>query len=597
MSYIPRTERLRLLREELLALRRLALTHAYADAVSTVDPVHAHGAVNLAHYVSVRRRDLRALQERLSAEGLSSLGRMEPDVLGNIEAVLGMIDAACGASVPDGPGRTDTSAALHRNAAALLGGSATDHQPRIMVTLPSDAADDPDLVARFAAAGMDVARINAAHDDPEAWRCMATAVRRADDGIRIAMDLAGPKLRTGSMPERARVLKIRPRRDDRGRVIEPARLTLVGDDGERDATSLPPATALVPGSWLENRTVGDRVRLRDARDRRRELIVTEVDTGRVVLEGDRTAYLEPGTVLDAQPGSCAIGDLPPRAGALLLTPGDLVEVHGGQEAASSRGSRHRVGCSLPEALDALRVGHRVLFDDGMIEGVVREVTDAAPTRTAVVEITHTAASPAKLRAEKGINLPDTDLPIPALTVEDLAALAVAIEIADIVQLSFVRTAADVRRLFDELDARGADHLGVVVKIETVRAFQALPEILLELMRRPRVGVMIARGDLGVEAGWERLAEVQEEILWLCEAAHIPAIWATQVLDTLAGSGVPTRAEVTDAAAGERAECVMLNKGPHIEEAIRALDDILGRMRGHLDKKRPLLRRLRAFSGE
>jgi hypothetical protein len=76
----------------------------------------------------------------------------------------------------------------------------------------------------------------------------------------------------------------------------------------------------------------------------------------------------------------------------------------------------------------------------------------------------------------------------------------------------------------------------------------------------RFGVMIAHGDLAVECGFERMAEVQEEILWICEAAHTPVIWATQVLESLAKTGMPSRAEVTDAAMSERAECVMLNKG-------------------------------------
>ena len=111
------------------------------------------------------------------------------------------------------------------------------------------------------------------------------------------------------------------------------------------------------------------------------------------------------------------------------------------------------------------------------------------------------------------------------------------------------------------------------------------------MRHPPVGVMIARGDLAVECGFARLAEVQEEILWLCEAAHIPVIWATQVLDGLAKSGRPSRAEVTDAALAERAECVMLNKGPYIVDAVRALDSILTRMQAHQEKKQSLLRDL------
>ena len=108
------------------------------------------------------------------------------------------------------------------------------------------------------------------------------------------------------------------------------------------------------------------------------------------------------------------------------------------------------------------------------------------------------------------------------------------------------------------------------------------------------GVMIARGDLAVECGYERLAEGQEEILWACEAAHVPVVWATQVLETLARTGQPSRAEITDAAMGVRAEFVMLNKGPHVREAIRALDDILRRMQLHQSKKRPLLRALKAW---
>jgi pyruvate kinase len=74
--------------------------------------------------------------------------------------------------------------------------------------------------------------------------------------------------------------------------------------------------------------------------------------------------------------------------------------------------------------------------------------------------------------------------------------------------------------------------------------------------------------------------MQEEILWLCEAAHIPVIWATQVLEGLAKKGIPTRAEVSDAVMADRAECVMLNKGPFILQAVKLLDDVLLRMQAH-----------------
>jgi pyruvate kinase len=78
---------------------------------------------------------------------------------------------------------------------------------------------------------------------------------------------------------------------------------------------------------------------------------------------------------------------------------------------------------------------------------------------------------------------------------------------------------------------------------------------------------------------------------MCEAAHVPVIWATQVLETMTQDGQPSRAEVTDAAMGVRAECVMLNKGPEMVATVRALDDILTRMQAHQNKKQSMLRSL------
>jgi pyruvate kinase len=97
--------------------------------------------------------------------------------------------------------------------------------------------------------------------------------------------------------------------------------------------------------------------------------------------------------------------------------------------------------------------------------------------------------------------------------------------------------------------------------------------------------MIARGDLAVECGYTLLAELQEDILQISEAAHVPVIWATQVLETLTKKGTPTRAEITDAAMAARAECIMLNKGPYINKAVQVLDEILTRVKGHSSLKR------------
>lgn len=101
------------------------------------------------------------------------------------------------------------------------------------------------------------------------------------------------------------------------------------------------------------------------------------------------------------------------------------------------------------------------------------------------------------------------------------------------------------------------------------------------------------GDLAVECGYERMAELQEEIMWLCEAAHVPAIWATQILEHLTNFGHPSRAEIRDAAMSERAESMMLNKGPyrgcHHGARRRA-----GPMSGHHDKKNALLPALHSW---
>jgi pyruvate kinase len=262
-----------------------------------------------------------------------------------------------------------------------------------------------------------------------------------------------------------------------------------------------------------------------------------------------------------------------------------------------------IGCTLPQVFGSVQPGHRVWFDDGKIAGVVSEVGEDGFS----VLITQASPTGSKLRMDKGINLPDTELAVPFLSDVDRRDLAFAAKHADLVGLSFVQSSENLDELASELRTLGAERpraqrhdleqLGVMLKIETRRAFERLPSLLLTSLGRWPVGVMIARGDLALEVGYERLAEVQEEILWVSEAAHVPVVWATAVLESLAKKGVPSRAEITDAAMSQRAECVMLNKGPYTTNAIRLLDDILRRMQAHQRKKTAFLRPLRAFSKE
>lgn len=238
--------------------------------------------------------------------------------------------------------------------------------------------------------------------------------------------------------------------------------------------------------------------------------------------------------------------------------------------------------STPSIIDDLEKDQPIWFDDGKMGGIV----ELKSADSAVIRFNKCRLKGGRFRPGKGINLPQTKLILPSLMPYDLDHLDFVAQNADIIGYSFVRTRKDVKTLLEELDKHGGTKKGgIVLKIENNEAFYNLPQLILEAMRLRAVGVMLARGDLAVEVGFERISEVQQEILSICEAAHIPIIWATQVLENLAKKGLATRAEISDVALAARAECVMLNKGPYILEAVRSLADILNRMTGQLNKNK------------
>lgn len=249
-----------------------------------------------------------------------------------------------------------------------------------------------------------------------------------------------------------------------------------------------------------------------------------------------------------------------------------------------------VECTFPDALTIIRPGDRLLIDDGKIGTLVESVEPWG----VLVRVVSAPKKGARLKPEKGINLPDTDIDVPALTEQDLIDLDFVAHHADGIGFSFVQSARDVILLQQALAERRPDDwqkLSLILKIETPRGVSNLPDIVVQAAGRQPAAIMIARGDLAVEIGFARVAEMQDEILWIGEAAHVPVIWATQVLEHLVKRGTHSRGEMTDAAMAARAECVMLNKGPYLLEAITVLDALLERMDGHQHKKTPQLRRL------
>lgn len=444
-------------------------------------------ARNLAYYLALRGRDLRPIQMALMPWGLSSLGRIESRVLPNLDAVINTLGMLCHQhqGLPPRPPLEAFFAGdcqLRQQTEELFGPIHGKRHVRIMVTLPTIAATDPQWSVTLLRKGMNCARINCAHDDPATWQAMIANLRAAmhttQQPCKILMDLGGPK--------------------------------------PRIAEVFPPGVRLRPGDRL---------------------------------------YL-----------------------CYRIDP--------------SRSDQTQITCSLPEILPQLSVGNRVWIDDGHIGGQIVAKDDQG------VEITLSHCKKGqRLKPDKGFNFPDSDLELCPLTDRDRQHLDIIVQAADLIGYSYVQSAADIALLQAELKERcghRGQQLGIIAKIETPRAITALPELIVQAAGQQPFGVMIARGDLAIEIGYQRLAEMQEEVLWLCEAAHVPVVWATQVLENLVKKGVPSRAEITDAAMAERAECVMLNKGPYVDWAVEILDDVLTRMEAHQQKKTPQLRALHSW---
>jgi pyruvate kinase len=608
-SMLPPGDLLAALRQ----LRTAALQQelAHAERIAALPAARQASARNLLHYLAVRQVDLRPLQLRLAQLGLSSLGSMETHVLAALDTLSARLEDMLGQPHAHRPvpccSHGQGAQLLQDNATALLNPPRPQRDVRIMVTLATQSAQDAQGIRDLVDAGMDVARINCAHDDATIWQRMAALIR-ATPGAQervplVQIDLAGPKSRTGALPPQGRVLHLRPRRDLHGQTVEAVRLALwFGANPAPQNSAVEPvllATSLHP-ALPDVLPPALRLRVTDARKRVRYGTLLRRDGDLMQFTFDRSVYLEEDMAFALQQGrnilcTGTLQGIPEVPGELRLCVGDplllLKENRPGRPGVRNLQGTFteppQIHCTLADAFHCARAGQSVWLDDGRI-GAVIETCSPDVMR---LRITHAAPNGSKLKAEKGINFPDTTFDTPALTDKDRADLAAMAAQVDLVALSFLRAPQDVASLRAELAALGRSDAGMVLKIENRQAFAQLPSILLEALAHPRVGVMVARGDLAVELGFERLSEAQEEILWLCEAAHLPVIWATQILDTLARSGQPSRPEVTDAAMSIRAECAMLNKGPHIVDAVRFLSGVLERMEGHYAKRMTLRRPL------
>jgi pyruvate kinase len=578
--------------------------------LALIHPLFRESARNLLHYLAVRQQDIRGLQRELTFLGLSSFGLLETHVQSSLNAVSRRLEDMRGGaySSPVSASLTPLTglSLLQEHTRDLLGVMRSHREVRVMVTLPTEAVTDTRLIPALVEAGMEIARINCAHDDVESWRNLIEQVRQASLAqgreCRVQIDLAGPKSRTGDISILGQVLKVKPKRDFRGRVTEPARLFLrhaSNEDGDPNAARPPEGMALDMNSTdFALIEPGMTVTFSDARDRLIEADVLEKSDDGVWLGLSHTAYIDENMRVHfpfSPDAAARVTGVPGVAETIRLHVGDTLiltraDTPGHAARLDANGQvvePAQLHCTLAAAFDEARPDQAAWLDDGRIGALIL----ANDGERITLSITHAAPEGSRIKAEKGINFPDTDFHTPALTDKDREDLAALAPLVDIVALSFLRRPEDVQVLQETLQQLSVPELGIVLKIENRQAFEQLPRLLLTGMRSPKLGIMIARGDLAVEMGFERLSEVQEEILWLCEAAHVPVIWATQILESMAKSGAPTRPEVTDAAMSIRAECAMLNKGPHIIEALKFLNAVLGRMEGHYSKRMAMRRKL------
>lgn len=464
-----------LLRSQLIALYNELIQKVNESDIQVSGKNAWKSHQNLLAFLNLQKLRTEQLEQELVREGLSSLTTIYPHVLYSLRK---MVENLSSRQIP-----VDAASVLDQVEAAqfktgrnigLFGGNGEN--PGIMVTLDKAMLENPESISALLDAGMKIARINCAHDDPTIWKALVKNVRVAqqnagktgganpEGSCKIYMDLAGPKIRIGPFRSDQKLLKL---------------------------------------------IKGDRLRIyRDSS----------------FLGFDKT---------EAEPASISI--------------------------------------TAPKALRNVAIGDKIFLDDGKIFARVFRIEPDYIEGT----IIQTQSGVVKLKEGKGVNLPDSlvYLNVPSLTKKDIEVLPVVCELADIIGLSFVHHPNDLIKLREQMKAITAKKVGVVAKIETKASVFHLSKIIVEGLNFGAFGIMIARGDLAVEIGYQELSQVQESILEICKASHIPVIWATGVLDRLARKGIPTRTELTDAYMGLRADCIMLNKGPFIVEAVKMLQTI------------------------
>ena len=274
-------------------------------------------------------------------------------------------------------------------------------------------------------------------------------------------------------------------------------------------------------------------------------------------------------LMDLQGPKIRVGQM--KDGGVELESGSTIKITGEDVI----GDSSVIPIDYKNLLHEAEVGNSILLDDGLLEF---KVTDKKPNSLEAKVVIGGV-----LKSRKGVNLPNVRISIPSLTEKDLEDLEFGIkQDVDLIALSFVRSAKDVRDIISRVRAAGSQ-AAIIAKIEKPEALDVIDEIIEEAD-----GIMVARGDLGIEIPTEQVPVVQKMIIEKCRLAGKPVITATQMLDSMINNPRPTRAESSDVANAvlDGTDAVMLSgetaAGNYPMEAVNVMDRICR----SIEEKRP-----------
>lgn len=299
---------------------------------------------------------------------------------------------------------------------------------------------------------------------------------------------------------------------------------------------------------------------------------THEDHAKVIKHIRKTAkkyeYSVP-VLMDLQGPKIRVGQM--KNGGVELKTGSIVKITG----EDVTGDSSVIPIDYKNLLHEAEVGNSILLDDGLLEfKVIEKKPDSLQAKVVIG---------GELKSRKGVNLPNVRISIPSLTEKDLKDLEFGIkQDVDLIALSFVRSAKDVRDIISRVRAAGSQ-AAIIAKIEKPEALDVIDEIIEEAD-----GIMVARGDLGIEIPTEQVPIVQKMIIEKCRMAGKPVITATQMLDSMINNPRPTRAESSDVANAvlDGTDAVMLSgetaAGKYPMEAVNVMDRICR----SVEEKRP-----------